>query len=129
MAMIKCPECQSEVSDRASACPRCGFPISSIETSNIVKIKMPSHSDVIASKFRIFDVDTREELLRVEVGGVAELHSQRPLNICITWWNTFGKPDFPKNCCSTVYPGKKYSVSWEHGWLTLGLVCSEVDFF
>lgn len=128
MAMIKCPECQSEVSDRASACPRCGFPISSIETSNIVKIKMPSHSDVIACKFRIFDVDTREELLRVEVGGVAELHSQRPLNICITWWNTFGNLTSLKLLFYSL-SRKKYSVSWEHGWLTLGLVCSEVDFF
>lgn len=27
MAMIKCPECGKEVSDKASACPNCGCPI------------------------------------------------------------------------------------------------------
>lgn len=27
MAIIKCPECQNEVSDKASACPKCGCPI------------------------------------------------------------------------------------------------------
>lgn len=27
MSLIPCPECNSEVSDRAKACPRCGFPI------------------------------------------------------------------------------------------------------
>ena len=27
MALIKCPECGSEVSDKAVACPRCGCPI------------------------------------------------------------------------------------------------------
>lgn len=27
MALIKCPECGSEVSDRAQACPRCGRPL------------------------------------------------------------------------------------------------------
>jgi len=26
MALIKCPECQSEVSDQAPTCPKCGFP-------------------------------------------------------------------------------------------------------
>ncbi len=28
MALIKCPECSEEISDKAEACPYCGFPIS-----------------------------------------------------------------------------------------------------
>lgn len=28
MALIKCPECQSDVSDRAHSCPKCGCPVS-----------------------------------------------------------------------------------------------------
>ncbi|WP_249303408.1 zinc-ribbon domain-containing protein [Qiania dongpingensis] len=27
MALIKCPECGKEVSDKAAACPNCGFPL------------------------------------------------------------------------------------------------------
>lgn len=27
MALIKCPECNSEISDRAYNCPKCGYPI------------------------------------------------------------------------------------------------------
>lgn len=27
MALIRCPECQREVSDKASTCPACGFPL------------------------------------------------------------------------------------------------------
>ena len=27
MALVKCPECGKEVSDRAKSCPNCGFPI------------------------------------------------------------------------------------------------------
>jgi hypothetical protein len=27
MALIKCPECNSDISDQAPACPKCGFPI------------------------------------------------------------------------------------------------------
>lgn len=28
MSLIKCPECNSEISDKANACPKCGKPIS-----------------------------------------------------------------------------------------------------
>lgn len=28
MALIKCPECDREISDKATACPHCGYPIS-----------------------------------------------------------------------------------------------------
>ena len=27
MAVIKCPECQSDVSDRAMVCMKCGYPV------------------------------------------------------------------------------------------------------
>ncbi len=31
MALIKCPECGKEVSDKAKACPNCGYPVASIK--------------------------------------------------------------------------------------------------
>lgn len=34
MAIIRCPECNHEVSDRATACPNCGFPISEAAKQN-----------------------------------------------------------------------------------------------
>lgn len=37
MALIKCPECGKEISDKADACPYCGCP--SIETVEAEKIK------------------------------------------------------------------------------------------
>lgn len=27
MALMKCPECGNEISDKAKKCPRCGYPI------------------------------------------------------------------------------------------------------
>ena len=37
MALIKCPECGKEVSDKASACIHCGFPLCEVidKSSNI----------------------------------------------------------------------------------------------
>ena len=28
MALINCPECKKEISDKVKACPNCGFPLS-----------------------------------------------------------------------------------------------------
>ena len=30
MALITCPECGKEVSDKATACPNCGYPINTV---------------------------------------------------------------------------------------------------
>lgn len=33
MTLLKCPECQHDVSDKASACPHCGYPINSLTST------------------------------------------------------------------------------------------------
>jgi hypothetical protein len=33
MALINCPECQKEISNKATSCPNCGYPISESKTS------------------------------------------------------------------------------------------------
>jgi len=35
MALINCPECNREVSDRATTCPQCGYPLQDFVDSNI----------------------------------------------------------------------------------------------
>lgn len=44
MAIIKCPECQKEISDKAISCPYCGYPLNTpIETpSNVVSADHPT---------------------------------------------------------------------------------------
>ena len=39
MALIKCPECGTEVSDKAEKCPKCAFPINESKNSSNVKIE------------------------------------------------------------------------------------------
>ena len=48
MALIKCPECGSEISDKAMSCPRCGCPISTAngeETQIQSKLKMQEDAE------------------------------------------------------------------------------------
>lgn len=33
MALIKCPECSGNVSDKAPTCPYCGYPMNTVTTS------------------------------------------------------------------------------------------------
>lgn len=47
MALIKCPECETEVSDKASNCPKCGCPINVVTRTK--KIKIPIIIGVLAT--------------------------------------------------------------------------------
>ena len=42
MAMIKCPECGREISDKAASCPGCGVPIGITHTSDSQPENTPS---------------------------------------------------------------------------------------
>lgn len=42
MALIKCPECGKEISDKANSCPNCGCPIVEPSKEGTVKIKIPN---------------------------------------------------------------------------------------
>ena len=39
MALITCPECEKEISDKAKKCPNCGHPIKQFTIGNIFTIK------------------------------------------------------------------------------------------
>ena len=42
MALIQCPECGKEVSDKAGKCPHCGYPLEELEKKEPVKEKKKS---------------------------------------------------------------------------------------
>lgn len=46
MALIKCPECGKEISDRAASCPNCGYPISQ-ENQPVAEIFASSENVVV----------------------------------------------------------------------------------
>jgi DNA-directed RNA polymerase subunit RPC12/RpoP len=64
MALITCPECGSEVSDQAKACPKCGHPIA-------VAARMPSPQE--AHEDRAVDVQNpqRSWAWALTAGGIA----------------------------------------------------------
>ncbi len=83
MALIKCPECGKEVSDRAQACIHCGCPLTTL--SKKVKIKMPMYSStafIKNKKYSILD-SNNNALWSGEIGKIAEFEIATPIEIKI----------------------------------------------
>mgnify|MGYP003091813084 CR=1 FL=1 len=59
MALIKCPDCQKDVSDKADKCPYCGYPINPSSAASVSTSSFTSHINKPAfSKKQIFSVVT-----------------------------------------------------------------------
>ncbi len=63
MALIECPECKKEISNLASSCPRCGYPI--------------------ARKFRPINIEEKIDLVRKETSATNKILHPTPLLIKI----------------------------------------------
>ena len=50
MALIECPECKKQISDKALACPQCGVPIASALSSTTTETSTPAEASGPAKK-------------------------------------------------------------------------------
>ena len=57
MALIKCPECEAEISDTSDVCVNCGFPIKNKKNTNIKRIIPMMACVIIAAIILIFVVN------------------------------------------------------------------------
>lgn len=49
MALITCPECNKEISDKVNACPHCGYPIAAMSEQN-TSVNPPQQVEVVSVK-------------------------------------------------------------------------------
>jgi len=125
MAMVKCSECQKEISDKAGSCPHCGCPISSTgsgKASGTVKIKMPEpdkYKDItrvlISALFRqtctIVDAITNEPYWQGRRGQIAEFHLSKAADVVIK----FGLMTNPLCCRIDPKGNAKYVITQDMG--------------
>lgn len=131
MAMIKCPECGNQVSDRAKACIHCGCPIEELAPSGIVKIK----ASVLKAptgfngnqKVSIFAGG--KTLWEGNCGEVAELHFDCATNVTVKYHMSL--MHYGGECSGVIDPAKskKYNVSARQGIMSTKLVLQPVDVF
>lgn len=70
MALIKCPECGKEISDKAGKCPNCGFPLDNVY--NKADQPMPStiNNNVPLSKTKILIISAIVILIIASIGVI-----------------------------------------------------------
>lgn len=127
MALIKCPECGREVSDRAQACPQCGCPIApaapvvvqaSSPRSGTVAVQFPNPKGWAKCSCKVWD-SAGNVLAQCRQGEVATFSCSKPMLI------TVGSPTAYINRPEiTVSPGDRLRVYDRFGYR---IAVSKVD--
>ena len=122
MALISCPECGKEISDKAISCPNCGCPIKVTETQIIVKAS--SHFIGLIGAYVIYD-DKNNEVARLKAGErfVAKLRDKKTTYL-VKLKGTLGSP---KQMICEPHMINRFSVSPSE--TRYGFVVSKVDMF
>ena len=109
MALIKCPECGKEISDKASACPNCGYPINvSTPTPTTASTSNGSAQIRVVLKALTVTIDgksaTHGSIVEVPVTSV----SGTKTIIVNTWGGDVGM--IPSGIAPKVIAGHKYDL-------------------
>ena len=114
MAIIICPECGKQISDKARTCINCGYPLSEAATKGEVRIKMPNNIvegwvGLFSSRRAAVVNQSGSILWEGKHGENARFTIDTPTEITIqlgSWANEVK---------GTVYPNRKYSLVQDMG--------------
>lgn len=130
MAMIKCPECGKDVSDKAKCCPNCGCPIEFLIPNGIVKIKVSALNAAsgLNGNQKVSISSNDKVLWEGNSGEVAELFFEGPTNVKIKYHLSL--MHYGGECSGIIDPkkSKKYNVLSRQGIFSTKLVLQSVDF-
>lgn len=134
MALIKCPECGQEVSDKAVQCPRCAYPIATNYSDGTVRIRLESiqynaYTQRVTAKQRVTIYSGSRILWEGHSNEIAEFKVQGETNIRIEYHTNMSQ--FGASCEGRVDPsrGGKYVVKATHGMFKNSLALQRVDMF
>lgn len=124
MALIKCPDCEKEVSDKAESCINCGCPLKLPDY--IVKFKTPTLPKCIVKvKFIVYNDSTKEVLGQAQQCEIVSLKIEEPTIIRIHLGRGFKDAIFEYQ----PHQGAKYCILERNTLLGAKLIVQEVDFF
>ena len=122
MALIKCPECGGQVSDKAPACIHCGAPL--VSQKNIVMFKTPQHNGaLVRMPYKIYDGQNRL-LGSGTQGQVIQFELDEPTRLRIQ----LDKPGIKDIFLDYTPNGtQKYQINWMNTFLKTYLEVYPVD--
>lgn len=106
MALIKCPECGKEISDKAFVCISCGYPLNSEQTSSL---NSSSTSNQLNYKPHLVNIKLLSVEKKKEVTAIAAIRKYTGLGLGETRKVIDNAPsiiikDFPKNYALEIVP-------------------------
>lgn len=125
MALIKCPECGKQVSDKAEFCPNCGYPISKkVNTTVRIKVNAPELSPCFIH-MRPKAAKPNQKWPKVwtgSYGSIATLHIDEPTEIYVSYLRGGGTGR------EKIEPGKSYQlIRRQIGLLRSAICLEEID--
>lgn len=122
MALIKCPECGGTVSDSATTCPHCGYPLKKKTNTTVrIKINAPELS-TCTIKMRRANSTQYDTVWTGSYGSIATLHINKPEQIVVDQFMGGGVGT------TTIEPGKSYQVvRRNYNLFQSHLVLEEID--
>lgn len=114
MALIPCPECGSEVSDKAPTCPKCGVPIADAPKDVLIHFARVSG--------QVFNIGVSvssggQTLASGKQGDTLRIPCAEPMDVEIKVKGSFGKAR------GSIQPGGRYNVRPRRG----GVYLEQVD--
>lgn len=131
MALIQCPECGKDVSDKAQSCINCGCPLENLSSSGTVRIKLSfvkiQNGLNGKQKATIFADD--KILWEGQTGETVDIHFDGPTTITVKYHTSM--MHYGGTCTGVIDPvkSKKYNVSPRLGFMSTKLVIQPVDVF
>ena len=131
MALIKCPECGKEISDKASNCPSCGYPIEALSPEGTVKIKVSvlRAPTGLNGNQKVSIFSNGRVLWEGKSGEVAEVFFNGETNVTVKYHMSL--MHYGGECSGIIDPAKskKYNVSARQGIMSTKLALQPVDVF
>lgn len=113
MALINCPECNKEISNKAQSCPSCGAPLL---LSKVVKIKFPRGQQLLNMNCSVYD-ENNNLLAKCKEGEVANFEIEEETLIYVYMNSRIGRASI------VAHPGDRFEVNFR----TFGIGISKVD--
>lgn len=105
MALIRCPECRREVSDKAASCPHCGAPIAAKKEDVMIRFPV-SQGQLLNNKCYVYNKKTKKVIVSGKQGETVSFACEKPIDIYVVVKGSFGKPEV------TAKPGDRFDVGY-----------------
>lgn len=131
MALIKCPECGTMVSDKARTCPQCAYPIAEEKNRGKVWVKfgLVAGGNAFKNKQKAIlrESSTGRTLWTGDVGSIIELRIEKPTSINVEY--CMSMLYYGGSCTGIIDPtkGNRYAVHARQGAFKMVLTFQMVD--